>query len=148
MRCFFSFMILLIAVNASAQKLNTGMAAAFNKFQKELGNYRLQLKSDSILYATQIGVVAMCDQYVLQWKETENNGVNGAVQAQKENFCADWRYFERQNKKMSGMSGKNESVYGMWDYHGEYVGARYIIVTGNAAVNSIRREVYYYVRKG
>ena len=147
MRCLFSSILLLITVNISAQKQDTATTAAFGKFQKELKNYRLQVKSDSILYAMKIGIVAECDQYVLLWKETENNGAHIAVHPRKESFCSGWKRLKRQCRKIAKKSEKSGVEYGMLGYHAEYVGNRYIIVTGDAAVNSIRREVYYYVRK-
>lgn len=70
----------------------------------------------------------------------EGKGGNPALKGDEGVLCNDKTNFDQVNETTS----KAKDFYGLWSFTYQYIGNKYVIVTGEQAPGSINQQIYYY----
>jgi hypothetical protein len=81
-----------------------------------------------------------CSKYELLWTETQYINEPNYQKSKAKKLCADIKRFVETNKKTS----QSENQYGTWHYRLEYIGNRYVMITGVDAKAISTVIIYYY----
>jgi hypothetical protein len=110
----------------------TSLDMEINSYKQELRNYLKEITpSDK----------QSCDSYQLLWSESYYAGTMEIRRENLTNFCQNKKYYKKANKKVK----RKNSAYGLWQYQFEYLGSKYLIVTGVQGTGTVNKSKLYYV---
>jgi hypothetical protein len=81
-----------------------------------------------------------CSKYELLWTKTQYINEPNYQKSKAKKLCADIKRFNETNNKAS----QSGSRYGTWHYSFEYIGNRYVMITGADAKALSTVLIYYY----